>query len=283
MRRVLLILFALAFGAVLLGYAGARQAPQVVRYTAVLPDWPAGQPPLRVVQISDLHGSWLDMPPERISGIVAKVNALHPDLIVLTGDYIGGKWFDWPHIRLEDFTDRLGKLHARYGVYAVVGNHDTRYWTRWAFDRAGIHTLIDQSVDIGPVIVAGVDDATNVGNTAVALRNLVAQAQGSKPLLVLAQEPDYFRYGTRAISLMIAGHTHGGQIKLPLIGARSLDDPFLDAHLRGAFNEGGRQLIVSSGLGTSIVPLRIGVRPEFVLITLSGAPQASGRKSGTDR
>jgi predicted MPP superfamily phosphohydrolase len=272
MRRILLVPLLILVALGLFGYAGGRQQPKVVRYDVALPNWPAGQAPLRIVQLSDLHGSWLDMPPDRISGIVAQVNALRPDVVVLTGDYIGGKWFDWPHIRLEEFTDRLGRLQARYGVYAVVGNHDTRTWTRWAFDRAGIHTLINQHADIGPVIIAGLDDATNVGNTAVALRTLVAQAQGDKPLLVLAHEPDYFQYGSAAIDLMIAGHTHGGQIKLPLVGAKSLG-PFLDSHLRGLFYESSRWLVVSSGLGTSIVPMRIGVRPEIVVITISGAPQ----------
>ncbi|HPU14657.1 MAG TPA: metallophosphoesterase [Polymorphobacter sp.] len=271
MRRILLfpLLILVALG--LFGYAGARQQPRVVRYDVALPDWPAGQPPLRIVQLSDLHGSWLDMPPDRISGIVAQVNALHPDVIVLTGDYIGGKWFDWPHIRLEDFTDRLGKLRARYGVYAVVGNHDTRYWTRWAFDRVGIRTLINQRADIGPVTLAGVDDITNMTNTAPPLRATIAGASTAKPLLLLAHEPDFFLNRERAIDLIISGHTHGGQIKLPLIGARRLG-PFLDAHLRGNFFEDGRRLIVSSGLGTSIVPIRIGVRPEIVVITISGAP-----------
>ncbi|MGL4542198.1 MAG: metallophosphoesterase, partial [Polymorphobacter sp.] len=160
MRHALLLVFVLALAVGLLGYAGARQAPIVVRYAVVLPNWPAGEAPLRIVQLSDLHGSWVDMPPQRISGIVNQVNALQPDIIVLTGDYVGGKLLDWPHIRLEAFTDRLGALQARYGVFAVVGNHDTRTWTRWAFDRGGIRLLINQSVAAGPVTIDGIDDVS---------------------------------------------------------------------------------------------------------------------------
>ena len=91
MRRILLVPLLILVALGLFGYAGARQQPKVVRYDVALPNWPAGQTPLRIVQLSDLHGSWLDMPPDRISGIVAQVNALRPDVVVLTGDYIGGK------------------------------------------------------------------------------------------------------------------------------------------------------------------------------------------------
>jgi len=269
MRRILFYLLAVLIGFSLIGYAGALQAPKVVRYSVVLPNWPAGAPPLRIVQLSDLHGSWLDMPPRRISRIVAQVNALHPDLVVMTGDYVGGKLFDWPQIRLENFSDRLGHLRARYGVFAVVGNHDTRQWTRWAFDRVGIRLLIDQIADAGPVTLAGVDDVTNVVNPAVSVRDLGTRIPVGKPVVLLAHEPDYFQYLPDNIDLLIAGHTHGGQIKLPLIGTRSLG-PFLDAHLRGSFVEHGQRMVVSSGLGTSILPMRIGVRPEIVEITLSG-------------
>lgn len=273
-RRTALALILLGLVAAIFGYASARQQPQIVRYQVVLPNWPAGQPPLRIVQLSDVHGNWQDMPPSRIDAIVAQVNALKPDLIVLTGDYVGGKLFDWPHIRLEHFTDSFAGLKSRYGSYAVLGNHDTKFWTRWAFARTHTHLLVNQWVDIGPVTLAGVDDVTNQANPATGAAVAVTGAPTDKPLILLGHEPDYFQYMPASVDLLIAGHTHGGQIKLPWIGARSLG-PFLDAHLRGSFFEAGQRLIVSSGLGTSIVPMRIGVRPEIVEISISGTTPPS--------
>jgi predicted MPP superfamily phosphohydrolase len=83
---------------------------------------------------------------------------------------------------------------------------------------------------------------------------------------------------------VLAGHSHGGQIRLPLVGSRSTGSDYIDRHLRGRFVEHGQTLIVSSGIGTSILPLRIGVPPEIVEVTLGPARGYSvGRKSGTDR
>lgn len=269
MRRVLAILLGLAVTAALLGYALAMQQPRVARYTVKLPNWPAGQKPFRIVQISDLHGNWIDMPPQRISGIVAQANALQPDMIVLTGDYLGGKVVDWPHMPLGDFADRLAKLHAPYGVFAILGNHDTATWAGWALDQHGIRQLYNSAVDVGPLSIAGVGDAGSVPSTLSALHATLHRGTPSKPLILLAHQPDYFRLDEGHYDLLIVGHTHGGQLKLPLLGARSYG-PFRDAHLRGLFNENGRVMVVSSGLGTSTFPMRIGVRPEIVEVTLTG-------------
>ena len=103
-----------------------------------------------------------------------------------------------------------------------------------------------------------------------------------KPLIMLAHEPDLVQWAPSRVDLFIAGHTHGGQIKLPLLGAPTTGMTFLDKHLRSAFIVDGKRLIVSSGIGTSLIPLRIGVPPEVVEITL-GPAYSVGRKSGTDK
>ena len=100
-------------------------------------------------------------------------------------------------------------------------------------------------------------------------------------MLMLVHEPDTFTFMPPQVDLMFAGHTHGGQIRLPLFGTVDMG-PFMNAHLRGHFTEGGKQLIVSSGVGTTGVPLRIGVPPEIVLATV-GPSYSTGRKSGTER
>ena len=144
--------------------------------------------------------------------------------------------------------------------------------------------LTNRWIDFGPLVVAGLDDVKGFPNPYGA----VAGVPEGKPLVLLGHEPDLALWSPPRVDLFVAGHTHGGQIKLPLFGVPTTGSRFIDAHLRGIFNVAGRPLIVSSGLGTSIVPLRYGVPPEVVEITLIPRPPGSmvysvGRKSGTDK
>lgn len=267
--RGLVLLVLLGAGMALYGWSEAQRDPVVVRYTVGLPNWPAGQPSLKVVQISDLHTGMIDMPPARVRRIVRQVNALDPDLIVLTGDYDGGKLWE-PRMKLSQRIGPLGELRARYGVFAVLGNHDTKYFSAWAFGRAGVPLLRNQWVEAGPVVVAGVVDLVGVADPHAAVAQAVRGAPDGKPMLMLVHEPDTFTFMPPRVDLMFSGHTHGGQIMLPLFGTVDLG-PFMNAHLRGHFTERGKQLIVSSGVGTTGVPLRIGVPPEIVLATIGPA------------
>ena len=113
-----------------------------------------------------------------------------------------------------------------------------------------------------------------------ALHRAAARANPAKPLIAIAHEPDFFRDLPAGVSLLLAGHTHGGQIVLPVLGTLPHND-FIDAHLRGLYSEHGQTLIVSSGLGTSVLPFRVGVTPEMAEIALQPA-HSVGRNSGTD-
>ncbi len=280
MRRIVLFALMALVALGMFGVATAVQDTRVVRYTVVLDRLPLGSRPIRIVQLSDTHGSWIDMPPVRLDRIVAQANALNPDLIVLTGDYIGGKAVDWPHIKLEKVLLPFARLKAPLGVYAVPGNHDTVYWTRWVFRKTPVHFLAGSWIDVGPMTIAGANDFTNMGAIAPETRATVAGASAAKPLILLAHEPNFFTWMPRSVDLLICGHTHGGQIVFPLLGGLRID-PFIDSHRRGLFREHGQAMVVSSGIGTSIVPVRIGVPPEIVEIML--VPPGYGRKSGTDK
>ena len=259
-----LLVAGLLLAAVVIGSAGARRDPVVVRYTVALHDMPRGTPPLRIVQISDVHYHWLDMGTPRLDRIVREVNALRADAIVLTGDYSGGKAFGAYDGALSQALGSLRHLRGQLGVVAVRGNHDGPRRTPPAFRAAGMLLLVNRWIDLGPVVLAGVDDVTGNADPDAAVRG----APQGKPLVMLGHEPNIALRAPPRVDLFIAGHTHGGQIKLPWLGALTTGSPFLDAHLRGAFVVAGRPLIVSSGIGTSIVPLRIGVPPEVVVITL---------------
>ena len=283
--RTLGLLLLLAAGLLLafltVGFAEALRDPIVVRYKVGLANWPAGTPPLRIVQLTDLHRGRPDMSLKRLASIVGQANALEPDLIVLTGDYHGGKVWDLPSGNLDNAITPLRRLRARLGVIAVRGNHDEPYWSPGVFARAGIPLLQGRWLDVGPVIVAGVDDLTGQVDPQHAAARAIRGAPPGKPLIMLAHEPSFFAWLPSRVDLMLAGHSHGGQIRLPPIGSRSTGSPYLDKHLRGQFTEHGQTLIVSSGVGTSILPLRIGVPPELVEVTLgpirsAGSPGPTG-------
>lgn len=275
MRRFLgtvaLLVAGLALAFVVIGYAQAVSAPRIVRYRVVLADWPAGVPPLRIVQMTDIHVGWPDMPFGRVGRIVAQVNALRPDIVVLTGDFQGGKIWDRDIGSFDAAVAPLARLRARYGVYAVRGNHDGPYWTPIVFARTPIVLLQNRWVAAGPITLAGMDDVTGPGEPSGRTQAAVAGAPAGRPIVLLAHEPDFFKWVPPSVDLVLAGHTHGGQIVTPLTDTHAYLEPYLEAHLRGHFIEGAKQMIVSSGIGTSLVPLRMGVPPEVVEITLGPA------------
>jgi predicted MPP superfamily phosphohydrolase len=267
---------ALALG----GLAYAVQDPIVAHYTVAVPGL---ERPVRIVQMSDIHASAFDMPVVRIRRLVDMANAQAPDLIVLTGDYISGYPSSWTVPRARAALAPLAGLSAPLGVVAALGNHDSRAMTHAAFAGSGIRLLVGDSFDAGPLVVAGADDLLE-GNAAVAgLRRAVSFVPPGKPVIAISHEPEFLQWLPKRVPLLIAGHTHGGQIIFPVIGTMAHND-FVDRHLRGLYLEHGQALVVSSGLGTSVMPLRVGVPPEIAVITLVPAgPHSVGRNSGTDR
>ncbi len=284
-RRVLLVLIIAVVVLVMFGMAAAVQDPRVVRYTVPIIGLKA---PLRIVQLSDSHANWFNMPPMRLERVARQINALHPDLVVLTGDFAGSHLVEWPEMRLERALYPLATIRAPLGVHAVLGNHDNRYWTRRVLARTPVKLLEAAFADVGPIILVGAESVSRLPDPYGNLRRAIERAPPGKPLIAVSHEPNFFPSLPRRAQLLIAGHTHGGQIMLPIIGTRSIN-PFIDRHLRGVFREHGQTLVVSSGLGTSVIPIRIGVPPEIAEITLVPATEAptadysAGRKSGTDK
>jgi uncharacterized protein len=248
----------------------------VVREAAVeLPGWPEGAPPIRAVLISDIHVAGPDMPPERLERIVVQINALRPDIVLIAGDLVSDKRTATRHYGFAEAMAPLAGLRARLGTYAVMGNHD--HWrstaeAHRALAAAGVRVLDNDAVPAGPLALGGLDDdftdRAEVERTASAMRAL----PGAK--LLLSHSPDPFARMPGDVTLMLAGHTHCGQIRLPLYGAIIHVSDFGDRYECGLIREGGRTLIVTAGVGTSVVPLRLGARPDIWLIRLR--PRAGG-------
>ena len=255
------------------GWLGAIRDPAVVRYRVEL----AGlQRPLRLVHLSDLHGSNWDMPQVRLNRIMDQVNALKPDLVVVNGDFHASKIWD-PPMRMDDAVQPLTRLKAPLGVWSVPGNHDDPYWIRWVMRRFGLKLLAGDLVDVGPIQIVGSDDLIMGQRPVQGLRAAAARAQPGKPLIALVHEPRLWTMLPPNVDLLLAGHTHGGQIQIfgwPQF--RKLDAQYLRGRFR---NPGGQQMLVSAGIGTSIVPIRLGTQGEMVVVEL----QPPGRNSGTDR
>jgi predicted MPP superfamily phosphohydrolase len=228
----------------------------------------------------------------RVEHIVASANALKADLAVLLGDFVPGdriKQFATGDVSIADWSAALGALRAPLGVFAVLGNHD--WWTdargvRRGLERAGIGVLDNQTarltLDGHRVWLAGLGDQLAIpirgGFRGVDdLDATLAPTLGDRdPLILLAHEPDIFIRVPRRVTLTLSGHTHGGQVYLPFIGRPFIPSKFGQRFAYGHIVEGGRNLIVSSGLGMTAVPVRFMVPPEIALVTLGpsrGAPK----------
>ncbi|MFL6844899.1 MAG: metallophosphoesterase [Allosphingosinicella sp.] len=268
-RALLLVLLFAAAALLVLGYWSATSDP-VVRTTRIaLPDWPSGARPLRVLLVSDIHVVGPDMPPSRVARLVEQMNALKPDLMLLAGDFASDRKLATRRYSLSEAIRPLAALHAPLGRYAVLGNHD--HWrdaaqARRALSAAGIRLLDNDAVEVGPLALGGLDDPFTrhqiLERTIARMRAL----PGAK--LLLSHSPDPFADLPADVSLMLAGHTHCGQIVLPWIGPLATASDYGDRFLCGIVRERGRTLVVGAGLGTSLVPLRIGARPDMWLIEL---------------
>lgn len=247
----------------------------VVRTELELPGWPAKLSGVRIALLSDLHVGSPFWDLDALSSLVERTNAEKPDLVLLAGDYQindvpGGRWVD-----AEPIAARLGGLKAPLGVFAVLGNHD--WWndgerTRRAFIAHGIEVLEESAKalerDGQTFYLVGLADQLTRSSSP---RAVFAQLPREAPTLLLVHEPDVFESFPRlgvSPTLTLAGHTHGGQVWLPLLGRRVVPSEFGERYAYGHVVEGGRHLFVTSGVGTSVMPVRFGVPPEIALLTL---------------
>lgn len=239
-----------------------------------LPKWPKDQAPLTVALVSDLHvGSpWWSL--ERTAELVEEVNALEPDLILLAGDYTINGVKGGTRVDIEPIAKVLAGLHAKHGVIAVLGNHDVyndRARTRHALEGSGILVLENETKTFlhegKPVNVCGFAD---LYETYAWPERAFAKA-GEGPIVALVHEPDVFVRRLPEPAVTLAGHTHGGQVRLPLLGRLVVPSDYGQRFAAGHVVEDGQHLFVTTGVGTSIYPVRFLVPPEIALLTLRSA------------
>lgn len=274
-------LIAAVLGFALIGYRNATAAPVVRRLNLTVSGYPANVRPLRILLFSDVHVHGPDMPPSRVERIVEQINDLHADIDVGTGDFVGNSRIGRSY-SIEQSIAPLAGLKAPLGVYAVLGNNDHRAGavevTR-ALERAGMHVLANDARRVGPLAIGGIDGRIYKQRAWQAARtktyDALERTRGVK--ILLAHRPDEFAHAPTSISLVLSGHTHCGQIVLPLVGALETGSDFGQQYLCGVVRRGWQVLVVTAGLGTSYVPLRIAAPPDVWLITIKGPVRASQR------
>lgn len=263
----------LAAAAALWLLGNARAMPVVRRLDIALP-FPADAPrrAVTLAWMTDTHLSGPDNSPARMARIVAQVNALKPDLILLGGDYIGDDKGGATYNPVESIAPFAG-LRAPLGVLAVLGNHDaTKHWglsrARWRalFGRIGIRLLDNEAVRRGPLAVGGLRDIytgrPDIPGTLGAMDGL-----GGVPVL-LSHGPDIFpRLPDRRL-LTLVGHTHCGQVALPFVGIVYVPSRYGTRYACGLYRDGAKTMVVSGGIGTSGLPIRMLSPPDVWLVTI---------------
>jgi predicted MPP superfamily phosphohydrolase len=250
-------------------YWTAISDPVVRGARVMLPGWPAGVPPIRALLVSDIHVAGPDMPPARLARIVAQINALRPDIVLIAGDMVSDKRTATRFYGFDEAVAPLAALRPRLGTFAVMGNHDHERGGDVAHRAlAAVHVRVidNNAVAVGPLALGGLDDdytgRADMAATMAALRRL----PGAR--LMLSHSPDPFPKLPGDVGLMLAGHTHCGQIRLPFYGAVGNVSRFGERYNCGIKSERGHFLIVTAGIGTSAVPLRLGAVPDMWLIEL---------------
>lgn len=259
---------------------------RVKRWAIRRPNWTA--PPLKIAILADLHVGKPHVGLSRIEQVVRRTNALAPDLVLLLGDFAAGHKMVSQPVKIADLAPVLAKLEAKYGVYAVLGNHD--WWDdlsaqrrgggpnlyATALQQNGIRVLSNEAVKFGKAgfWLAGLEDQLAIAKGRGRFRGLddlpatMAQITDGDPIVMMAHEPDIFPQVPDRVALTLSGHTHGGQVRLfgwsPIVPSR-----FGNRYAYGHVREGARDLVVSGGIGCSILPVRLGVVPEITVVELS--------------
>lgn len=265
-RRAVLKIFigggvGVATGTVAYGYAYARHRLELVRASLPVSGLPPALHGLRVGLITDLHHSET-VPREDVEAAVTLLMRERPDLIVLGGDYV--TWGDRAFVASS--AEALGTLQAPHGVFAALGNHDDDRDMPAALEKRGFTVLKDArtrlTINNERLEIAGLRYWTKrAGDLARVLKGAVP------PVVLIAHDPRRLDQAANLdVGLVLSGHTHGGQVVLPVIGAIAAREFPVVA---GMARRGNTTMFVSRGVGTVYVPYRLNCPPDVALLTLT--------------
>jgi predicted MPP superfamily phosphohydrolase len=265
---ILLVLASLAFWVFLIEPNRLVVHSETIR----LDNWPRELSGLRIAIISDIHTGAPFINDKKLKDIVEMTNALNPDLIVLLGDYMSPN--SWHSHRVEPVVTAaaLKDMRAPLGIYTVLGNHDWWYSgerVRRAFEANSISVLDDEVAEIKwhdkSFWLVGLAD---LWTRPQHIYETIARVPNGSTIIALTHNPDIFPRLPQSVPLLLAGHTHGGQVNFPLFGTPIVPSRFGPKYTAGHLFEDGHHLFVTTGIGTSILPVRFRVRPEIVILTI---------------
>jgi len=277
LKRMLLVFAAIIIIiTLLLSYAYFIEPRQFVitEETISVKNWTSEESGFKIVAISDIHGGSHYMDDARIKFVVEQANAQEADIVVLLGDYVSQSDGRSGALRMpmSQIADDLQGLRARYGVYAVIGNHDWWYdekKVRRELERIGYKVLENEATSFDKngqtITIIGIEDFWK--RSKVDIEKVLANINPRRNIIAITHNPDSFDQLPGGISILLAGHTHGGQVVLPFIGA-----PVIVAkreYLRGHVEKNGKNLFVTTGYATTFPFIRLGVPPEIAVLNLT--------------
>jgi len=227
---------------------------------------------LRIALIGDVHTGASFINEQKLQRIVELTNQQQPDLIVLLGDYMSPNSWHSREVSPEVTASAFKDLRAPAGVYAILGNHD--WWYNGekvirAFEQNGIRVLEGELAEVKwrdkSFWLVGIGDEWT---RSIFRNDTMAKIPPTPNVIALTHNPDIFPELPRTVPLLLAAHTHGGQVNLPLIGRPVEPSVFGQRYAAGHIYENGHDLFVTTGIGTSILPVRFRVTPEIVILTI---------------
>ncbi len=240
--------------------------------------WPPSRPPLRIAVVSDLHVGAPHVDLAKVDRVVAEINGLQPDIVVILGDFVIHEVLFGDFVEPELTANRLKNLTARYGVFAVLGNHDwwydgQRVWR--ALTDVGIEVLENRAVRLdlpgGAMWLAGIsDDMIGLADP----KGTISPLPDGEPIIALTHSPAIFPNIAPRTLLTLAGHSHGGQVFFTVFGPLFIPGRSPLRYAYGHIRENGKDMYVTAGIGTSILPIRFNMPPEIALVTVESPSTA---------
>jgi uncharacterized protein len=293
LTRITLAISAAVLLCMAYGYFIEPERLVVNQYELRIDKWNPAFDGFRAAVISDIHGGSHGATVEKLREIVKRTNEQNVDAIFILGDFLSQKRENGIRgLRMEPavIADNLAGLQSRHGVFLVLGNHDEWYNPALVieeFERIGYNVLNGELAEIrisdgGKLRILGLKDHTTLGiwkEYSDAAKRTAAPTNGQGDLIVLQHSPDVVPAITGELRIspdtmvLLAGHTHGGQVRLPLLGSPIVPSMFGQKFVRGHVRDAGIDVFVTTGIGTSIMPFRFLVPPEIAVVTIrSGRP-----------
>ena len=228
--------------------------------------------PLKIALIADVHAIWPWMTPRHIKRIITKTNELKPDLILLLGDYVSTHPFGIQPNAVESYS-LYNELQSKCGTYSVIGNHDLHGSVGWleALRNSDIPLLENEAIKLNcngqDFWLAGLED---LWWQDADIKKTLDYVKDDDPIILMMHNPDSFVDVPNNIALSVAGHTHAGQIRFPiLVSVESVVPSKYGKRFEyGHIKNDNKDLVVSGGLGTTGIPLRFMNPPEVVIVNL---------------